>query len=235
MGGFYFVASPPPPRMPAPASRPYTLRSADAAAALAQVEAFRQNLTRRRSVRDFSAEPVPRAVIEAIIATAASAPSGAHKQPWTFCAVSDPALKTRIRAAAEAEEYESYTRRMSAEWLEDLQPIGTDHHKPFLEIAPWLIVVFRQVHGVKPDGSRAKHYYVGESVGIAAGFLLAAVHAAGLVALTHTPSPMAFLTELLGRPNNERPYLLIPVGFPAAGARVPDFERKALEEVAVFY
>ena len=222
------------PSEPAP-TRPYTLRSPDAAAALARVEAFRQNLTRRRSVRDFSPEPVPRAVIEALIATAASAPSGAHKQPWTFCAVSDPALKARIRAAAEAEEYESYTRRMSQAWLDDLRPIGTDHRKPFLEIAPWLIVVFRQVHGYKPDGSKAKHYYVGESVGIAAGFLLAAVHAAGLVALTHTPSPMTFLTELLGRPDNERPYLLIPVGFPAADAQVPDFERKGLGEVGVFY
>lgn len=210
-------------------------RSGDASVALALAEAFRQNLTTRRSVRDFSPEPVPRAIIEAIITAAASAPSGAHKQPWTFCAVSDPAIKAQIRAAAEAEEYESYTRRMSEEWLEDLRPIGTDHHKPFLEIAPWLIAVFRQAHGYRPDGSRAKHYYVGESVGIAAGFLLAAVHAAGLVALTHTPSPMNFLSELLGRPDNERPYLLIPVGFPARDARVPDLQRKSLAEVAVFY
>ena len=220
---------------PPPRFVPYTHRSPDAAAALAQVEAFRQNLVRRRSVRDFSPEPVPRAVVEAVIAAAASAPSGAHKQPWTFCAVSDPALKTRIREAAEREEYESYHGRMSEEWLDDLRPIGTDWRKPFLEVAPWLIVVFRQVHGVGPDGAKTKHYYVGESVGIACGFLLAAVHAAGLAALTHTPSPMGFLAELLGRPSHERPYLLIPVGYPAADAQVPDFERKPLDEVAAFY
>ena len=220
---------------PPPRFVPYTHRSPDAAAALARVEAFRQNLVRRRSVRDFSPEPVPRAVVEAVIAAAASAPSGAHKQPWTFCAVSDPALKTRIREAAEREEYESYHGRMSEEWLDDLRPIGTDWRKPFLEVAPWLIVVFRQAHGVGPDGAKTKHYYVGESVGIACGFLLAAVHAAGLAALTHTPSPMGFLAELLGRPSHERPYLLIPVGYPAADAQVPDFERKPLDEVAAFY
>ena len=220
---------------PTPGFVRYTRRSPDAGEALARAAAFRRDLGARRSVRAFSAEPVPRAVIEEVIAAAATAPSGAHKQPWTFCAVSDPALKRRIREAAEREEYEGYHGRMSEEWLADLRPIGTDWRKPFLEVAPWLVVVFRQAHGLNPDGSRAKHYYVNESVGIASGFLLAAVHAAGLAALTHTPSPMNFLTELLGRPAHERPYLLIPIGYPAADAEVPDFARKALDEVAVFY
>lgn len=202
---------------------------------LAGVESFRRDLDTRRSVRDFSDQVVDRAVIEAILATASSAPSGAHKQPWTFCAVSDPVLKARIRVAAEKEEYESYHGRMSDEWLADLQPFGTDWHKPFLEIAPWLIIVFRQSYSVDDAGQKRKHYYVAESVGIASGFLLAAIHAAGLVALTHTPSPMNFLAELLGRPEHERPYLLIPVGFAAVDAQVPILRRKRLDEVAVFY
>ena len=223
------------PPAPKPGFVPYTYRSRDLPGAAADLDAFRNNLLRRRSVRAFSSEPVPRDIIEAVIEAAASAPSGAHKQPWTFCAVSDPGLKSRIREAAEREEYESYHGRMSDEWLADLRPIGTDWRKPFLEVAPWLIVVFRQVHGLRPDGTKTKHYYVGESVGIASGFLLAAIHAAGLAALTHTPSPMNFLAELLGRPSNERPYLLVPVGFPADDATVPDFRRKSLEEVAVFY
>ncbi len=214
---------------------PYTHRSSDTTVALAGAEAFRQNLNLRRSVRDFSDEPVPRSVIERVILAAASAPSGAHKQPWTFCAVADPVLKRQIREAAEKEEYESYHGRMSEEWLADLAPIGTDWHKPFLEVAPWLIIVFRQVHGYGVDGAKTKHYYVNESVGIACGFLLAAVHEAGLSALTHTPSPMNFLSEILGRPDNERPFLLVPVGYPAPGACVPDFSRKPLDEVAVFY
>ncbi len=214
---------------------PYTHRSVDGARAFAAAEAFRQNLHLRRSVREFSDEPVPRGVIESLIRSAASAPSGAHKQPWTFCAVGDPELKKRIRTAAEKEEYDSYHGRMSEEWLADLAPIGTDWRKPFLEVAPWLIVVFRQVHGYRPDGTKAKHYYVNESVGIACGFLIAAIHEAGLATLTHTPSPMNFLTEILGRPDHERPFLLLPVGFPATGARVPGFARKRLDEVAVFY
>ena len=214
---------------------PYTHRSVDGARAFAAAEAFRQNLHLRRSVREFSDEPVPRGVIESLIRSAASAPSGAHKQPWTFCAVGDPELKKQIRTAAEKEEYDSYHGRMSEEWLADLAPIGTDWRKPFLEVAPWLIVVFRQVHGYRPDGTKAKHYYVNESVGIACGFLIAAIHEAGLATLTHTPSPMNFLTEILGRPDHERPFLLLPVGFPATGARVPGFARKRLDEVAVFY
>ena len=195
---------------------------------------LRKQMDPRRSVRTFSPRAVDRETIENLISIAASAPSGAHKQPWTFVAVSDPAIKSQIRAAAEKEEYENYTSRMSQEWLDDLAPFGTDWQKPFLEIAPWLIVMFRQVHGVNADGTRAKHYYVGESVGIAAGFLLAAIHQAGLVSLTHTPSPMNFLQKLLGRPDNERPFLLIPVGYAAEGSVVPDLRRKSLDEVAVF-
>ncbi|MGH2453605.1 MAG: nitroreductase family protein, partial [bacterium] len=173
----------------------------------------------RRSVRSFSAEPVPSDVIENAIAVATSAPSGANRQPWTFVVVEDPALKRRIREAAEAEERESYEHRMPDDWLEALAPLGTDWHKPFLEIAPYLIVVLRQDYGLEvgADGAERhrKHYYVMESVGIACGFLLAALHWAGLATLTHTPSPMGFLAAILGRPKNEKPYLLIPVGYPA--------------------
>ena len=192
-------------------------------------------MNRRRSVRDFADTPVPFSVIADLVRAAGTAPSGAHKQPWTFCVVGDPELKRRIREAAEAEEHASYHGRMPAEWLADLAPLGTDWRKPFLETAPWLVVVFKQVHGLAPDGSKRKHYYVEESVGIACGFLLAAIHQAGLVALTHTPSPMGFLTTLLGRPANERPFLLIPVGFPAAQASVPDLERAPLERILVRY
>jgi len=189
----------------------------------------------RRSVRDISSRPVPRSVIERLIATAASAPSGANKQPWTFCAISDPELKRRIREAAEAEERESYAHRMNEEWLADLRPIGTDWRKPFLESAPWLIVVMRKAWDLRPDGSRGQTYYSQESVGIATGFLLTAIHQCGLVALTHTPSPMTFLQKLLERPENERAYMLIPVGYPDHGAQVPDIQRYPLERVAAFY
>ena len=197
-------------------------------------KAFYEFMDRRRSLRFFSDRPVPRDVIENLLLTASSAPSGAHKQPWTFCAVSDPVLKAAIRQAAEQEEYESYHGRMSEEWLRDLAPLGTDWQKPFLETAPWLIVVFKKAYEVV-DGQRHKCYYVNESVGIAVGFLLAAIHHAGLVSLTHTPSPMNFLQKILGRPEHERPFLLVPVGFAAEGAEVPDLRRKALDEVAVFY
>ncbi len=191
-------------------------------------------LTTRRSVRDFSERPVPRDVIERLVMTASTAPSGAHKQPWTFCVVGNPALKHQIREAAEAEEYRSYSGRMSAEWLEDLAPLGTDWRKPFLETAPWLIIVFRRIY--ETDGDRKRpNYYVMESVGLAVGFLLTAIHNAGLVALTHTPSPMDFLTNLLGRPANEKPFLLIPVGYPADEATVPDIHRKKEEDVLVWY
>lgn len=195
--------------------------------------AFRQFMEGRRTLRDFSNRPVPEAAIRDIIMAASSAPSGAHKQPWTFCAISDPATKFRIREAAEAEEYENYHKRMGEEWLRDLSPFGTDWHKPFLETAPWLIVVFRKSYEVVA-GEKRKNYYVQESVGIATGFLLAAVHHAGLVALTHTPSPMNFLGEILERPSHEKPFLLIPVGYPAEGAQVPSLERKAEAEVLIW-
>ncbi|MEM1324439.1 MAG: nitroreductase family protein [Bacteroidota bacterium] len=196
---------------------------------------FHDQMQSRRSLRFFSDRPVDQKVIENLIMTASSAPSGAHKQPWTFCAVSDSEMKSKIREAAEKEEYISYNGRMSDEWLKDLEPFGTDWHKPFLEIAPWLIILFKKAYDLNEDGSRAKNYYVNESVGIAAGFLISAIHQAGLVTLTHTPSPMNFLQELLGRPENERPFLLLPVGHPAKDAVVPELHRKGLDGVSVFY
>jgi len=192
-------------------------------------------LDRRRSVRDFSTEAVPRELIELAIRTASTAPSGAHRQPWRFVAVSDPALKRRIREAAEEEERANYEGgRFPDEWLEALAPLGTDWHKPHLEDAPWLVVVFEELFGYDEAGGKRKNYYVKESVGIACGLFIAALHHMGLVTLTHTPSPMRFLGEILGRPKNEKPYILFPVGFPAAGATVPDLRRKGLEEVAVW-
>lgn len=188
----------------------------------------------RRSVREFSSQPVPKEVIEDLIKTASTAPSGAHKQPWTFCAVSNEELKTKIREAAEEEERVNYSGRMSDEWLRDLAPLGTDEHKPFLEIAPWLIIMFKKAYSMEGDEKR-KHYYVNESVGIAAGFLISAIHHAGLVTLTHTPSPMDFLGKLLGRPNNERAFLLLPVGYPSDDAQVPDISRKGLERISEWY
>ena len=194
-----------------------------------------EKMEERRSCRDFSSEPVSKEIINNIIKCASTAPSGAHKQPWTFCAISNPDLKSKIREAAEKEEYESYNGRMPQEWLDDLAPLGTDWRKEFIEIAPWIIVVFKQNYGLDEDGNRKKHYYVNESVGLAGGFLLSAIHEAGLVALTHTPSPMDFLTKLLDRPMNEKPILLIPIGYPAKDCMVPDIKRKPLKEVAVFY
>lgn len=202
---------------------------------LLRSRAYREFLETRRSLRFFSDQPVPKEVIEQIVMAASTAPSGAHKQPWTFCAVSDPAIKSEIRKAAEEEEYCSYHGRMSETWLKDLQPLGTYWHKPFLETAPWLIIVFRQIYGVGEEGEKKTHYYVNESVGIACGFLLTAIHQAGLVALTHTPSPMDFLTKLLHRPVSEKPFLLIPVGHAAPDATVPDLKRKRSEEVIVWY
>lgn len=196
--------------------------------------AYYSSLNTRRTVRDFSDRPIPREVIENLILTASTAPSGANKQPWTFCVVENPDLKRQIREAAEAEEYRSYNGRMSAEWLEDLADIGTDWRKPFLETAPWLIILFRRIYEQKGDQKR-QNYYVMESVGLAGGFLLTAIHNAGLVALTHTPSPMDFLTKLLNRPPNEKPFLLIPVGYPANDAQIPDIQRKTLADVAVWY
>jgi nitroreductase len=189
----------------------------------------------RRTVRDFSAEPVAEQVIKNIILTASTAPSGAHKQPWTFCAVSNPEIKKQIRSEAEKEEYESYNGRMPAEWLADLKPLQTDWRKEFLEIAPWLIIVFKKSYELKPDGRKSNVYYASESCGIACGFLLAAIHHAGLAALTHTPSPMNFLNKILNRPENEKPFLLIPVGHPAEECWVPDLTRKDLNEVSEWY
>jgi nitroreductase len=213
---------------------PYAVEPLTEAESLARAEAFFETMDARRSVREFSDRPVPRAVVERAIATASTAPSGAHMQPWTFVAVSDPATKRRIREAAEAEERESYGGRMSDEWLEALAPLGTDWRKPFLEAAPWLVVLFAQRWGRRPDGSKRKHYYVQESCGIAAGLFIAALHQAGLATLTHTPSPMRFLSEILERPAQEAPFVLFPVGYPAEGARVPDLQRKPLDAVAVW-
>ena len=191
-------------------------------------------LDKRRTVREFSDKPIPREVIDNILKAASTAPSGAHKQPWTFCVVEDADIKKKIREAAEKEEYESYNKRMSDEWLTALQPLGTDWHKPFLEIAPYLIIVFKKAYDLE-EGEKKNNYYVNESVGLASGFLLAAIHHAGLVALTHTPSPMNFLTKILDRPENERPFLLIPVGYPADETWVPDLKRKELDEIAKYY
>ena len=196
---------------------------------------FNKWMDQRRTVRDFSDKPVPREVIENILLTASSAPSGAHKQPWTFCVVTNADLKKQIREAAEKEEKESYENRMSDEWLEDLRPLGTDWQKPFLEIAPYLIIIFSRSFEYLENGKKHQNYYVKESTGIACGFLLTAIHHAGLVALTHTPSPMNFLSELLERPQNEKPFLLIPVGYAAEDCWVPDIKRKELEEIAFWY
>lgn len=202
---------------------------------LERAKAFYQWMNNRRSVREFGAKPIPRELINIILSTASTAPSGAHKQPWTFCAVYNQELKSQIRNAAEQEEKENYTGRMPAEWLNELSPLQTTWEKPFLEIAPCLIVVFKKVYDLQPDGSKKNNYYVAESVGLACGFLLTAIHQAGLVALTHTPSPMNFLTKLLKRPANEKPFLLIPVGYPAPNTYVPHLQRKALEEFAIDY
>lgn len=196
---------------------------------------FYDSMDNRRSVREFSDKPVPRKVIENLIKTASTAPSGAHKQPWTFCVVENPEVKKQIRIAAEEEELESYESRMSSDWLEDLKPLGTDWHKPFLETAPYLIIVFRRIYEFGADGKKKNNYYVQESVGLACGFLLAAIHDAGLVSLTHTPSPMNFISKILNRPENEKPFLLIPVGYPADECWVPDIHRKELEDICVFY
>lgn len=201
----------------------------------ARAHAFLESIRRRRSVRDFAPDPVPLDVVDAAIEAAASAPSGANRQPWKFVVVRDPDVKRRLREAAEAEEREFYERRATEEWLADLAPLGTDWHKPFLETAPCLVVVFRMDYepALLADGTERhrKNYYVHESVGIAVGILLTALHTAGLATLTHTPSPMGFLGRILGRPKHERPYLLIPVGYPAAGARVPRITKKSLDEV----
>jgi len=196
--------------------------------------AFYAELRQRRSVRDFSSRPVPREVIETCLRTAGTAPNGANLQPWHFVVVSNATVKRRIREAAEAEERAFYSGRAPQEWREALAPLGTDANKPFLETAPYLIAIFAQSYGVAPDGRKLKHYYVTESVGIATGFLIAALHDAGLAMLTHTPSPMGFLNTILERPDNERPFLLLVVGYPAADAQAPVITKKALEVIATF-
>ena len=196
---------------------------------------FYKKMDQRRSIRSFSSEAVPKEVIENCVMAASTAPSGAHKQPWSFCVVSGEELKTRIRAAAEKEEYENYHGRMSDRWLKDLAPLGTDHIKEFLEVAPYLIVVFKKAYEVDDQGKKQNNYYVNESVGIAVGILITALHQSGLSALTHTPSPMNFLAEILGRPANERAYVLIPVGYPKGDAMVPYLERKPMSEVLQWY
>ena len=192
---------------------------------------FLETMDSRRSVRDFSDKEIPEIIIENILLTASTAPSGAHKQPWTFCVVKDPEIRKQIRIAAEKEERESYDHRMTEEWLKDLEPIGTDWNKPFLEIAPYLIVVFKRSYEIEENNHKHQNYYVTESCGIACGFLLAAIHHAGLVALTHTPSPMNFLAKILNRPINEKPFLLIPVGYPVEECWVPDIKRKGISEI----
>jgi len=195
-------------------------------------ESFFNEIVTRRTIREFSDRIVPIDIINNCIKTAASAPSGANKQPWQFVVVKDLGIKTKIRKAAEKEEKEFYGHRATKEWLEDLNQFGTDWHKPFLEIAPYLIVVFRKIYDLQDDGTQRKNYYVNESVGIASGFLLAALHHAGLATLTHTPSPMNFLGEILNRPKNEKAFLLIPVGYPAKDAEVPDISKKPFSEIS---
>jgi iodotyrosine deiodinase len=195
---------------------------------------FYLEMDRRRSVRALSPEPVPRALIEYAIRTAGTAPSGAHQQPWTFVVVGDADLKARIRASAEEEERRNYEGRMPQEWLDAVAPLGTDLHKEHITAAPYVVVLFKQSYGIGPSGTRYTHYYSTESCGIAAGFFIAAIHRMGLATLTHTPSPMGFLADLLGRPDNERPFLLMPVGFPADGAHVPSLERKPLDAISVW-
>lgn len=211
---------------------PYPYKRPSHKKQLRRAHDFFERFTGRRTIRDFSSDPLPDGIIETLLLTAGTAPSGANKQPWTFVVVTDPDLKSAIRVAAEKEEKTNYDQRFPEDWLDDLEPLGTDWHKPFLEEAPCLIAVFRQDYAFR-NGRKVKHYYVAESVGIAVGFLLAAVHNAGLVALTHTPSPMGFLREILGRPENEKPYLLIPIGYPKDGAQVPNIFRKLPDEFIV--
>lgn len=200
----------------------------------ARAREFYEEIRRRRTVREFSPRPVSRDVIDDCLRAAGTAPSGANLQPWHFVVVSDPEVKKKIREAAEVEEREFYSGKAPAEWLEALAPLGTDEHKPYLETAPYLIAVFAQNYALLPDGPKVKNYYVTESVGIALGFLIAALHHAGLATLTHTPSPMGFLSTVLNRPKNERAYLLLVVGYPAEDVRVPDITKKPLDDIATF-
>jgi iodotyrosine deiodinase len=213
---------------------PLRFERRDLADMRAALDEFVDDLGRRRSVRMLAADPVPLDLIDGAIRAASTAPSGAHMQPWTWVVTGDPVVKRRIRIAAEQEERRNYVdQRMNEEWQAALAPLGTDHHKEFLEVAPWIVVLFEQRHGYHSDGTTRHHYYVKESCGIAAGLFIAALHRCGLTTLTHTPSPMAFLTRELGRPDNERPFVLFPVGYPVPGTMVPDLRRKELDEVRV--
>ena len=205
------------------------------AARLEKARAFYENVQKRRSLRDFAPDPVPRAVIEYCLLAAGTAPNGANLQPWHFCVVSDPEIKRQIRIGAEKEEREFYHGRAPQNWLDDLASLGTDENKPFLEIAPYLIVIFAKAHRMAESGEKLKNYYVSESVGIATGFLINALHECGLATLTHTPSPMKFLNQILNRPENERPFLILVAGFPAAGAQVPNIRKLSLEAVSSFF
>ncbi len=213
---------------------PLTFVERDADEMLQRSSAFRALMTSRRTVRDFADKPVPKQIVDDAIATALSEPSGANQQPWHFAAISDAEIKTRIREAAEKEEQAFYGGRAGDEWLEALAPLGTDANKPFLEIAPWLIVIFAQRYGLGETGERTKHYYVNESVGIASGLLIAALHNAGLATLTHTPSPMGFLSRICGRPQNEKPVILLVTGYPAKDANVPAITRKSMSETVTW-
>ncbi|MAO66547.1 MAG: nitroreductase family protein [Balneola sp.] len=199
-----------------------------------RAQGFYELVKKRRTVRDFSDRPVPLEIIENCLMAAGTAPNGANKQPWHFVVVSDAEVKQKIRVEAEKEEQEFYNRRAPEDWLEDLQPFGTDEHKPFLEKAPYLIGIFAQSYKIDENGEKEKHYYVKESVGIATGILITALHNAGLATLTHTPSPMGFLNEIMGRPSHEKPFLLLVVGYPEDGVQVPDISKKSLEEIASF-
>lgn len=217
--------------MPLP-TVPYHVEALSDQEHLARARHFYDLVNQRRTVREFSSRPIPDGVLEQCLLAAGTAPSGAHKQPWRFVVVRDPAVKKAIREAAEKEEHDNYEWRMSEAWKRDLEPLGTDEHKPFLEIAPALVVVMALKHG--DAGPEAMHYYVQESVGIATGMLISAIHAAGLATLTHTPSPMGFLQKVLNRPSHERPFVLLPVGYPAEGCQVPDLHRKSLDEISVW-
>ena len=214
---------------------PYRMKEYAEPEMIQRARTFYLEMSSRRSVRQFSSKPVPRECVEWAIRIAATAPSGANRQPWRFVAVRDPAIKRTIREAAEAEERQSYEGgRMPPEWLEALAPLGTDWHKPFLETAPWIVVVFEESYQIGPGGKHLKSYYAKESVGIACGLFIVALHHMGLATLTHTPSPMRFLSQILGRPDNERPFILFPVGYPTDDATVPDLTRKTLDEVALW-
>ncbi|MEO9533471.1 MAG: nitroreductase family protein [Crocinitomicaceae bacterium] len=214
---------------------PYKQVEFDEAEMIERSKAYYEFMDKRRSVREFKDKDVPREIIENIVMTASSAPSGAHKQPWTFCIIRSADLKSKLRALAEEEEKRNYESRMSERWLEDLAPLGTDEVKEFIDIAPWIIVVMKKSYGFDTKGEKTQNYYVNESVGIASGFLISAIHQAGLVTLTHTPSPMNFIAKALGRPENEKPYLLLPIGYAADDCQVPDIHRKGFEEVAIYF